>query len=130
MGMLSDREFWELVAKYGKDFLQSTSNNIASQVSVPVDASAWLLRKAGAPIPAAPMLSSEWMKNAGITRPVDHSPASMAGEVVGSVSPVISVDKLMAMKKLQQGMAERKITPDMLRELDILKDSTKRELFP
>lgn len=70
------------------DFLQSASNTAASNVSAPVDGLAWLLRKAGVPVGNAPIGGSDWMAQRGLTRPVDQSAASLAGETFGLLGPI------------------------------------------
>ena len=69
---------------------QSASNSAASNVSAPVDGIAWLLRKAGLPIPSNPIGGSDWMAQKGFTRPVDQSPEAIAGETLGLLSPVFA----------------------------------------
>lgn len=54
------------------DFLQSASNSAASNVSAPVDGLAWLLRKAGVPVPQNPLLGSDWMAEKGLTKPLGN----------------------------------------------------------
>lgn len=75
------------------DFLQSANNTAASTVSAPVDGIAWLLRKAGMPVPDAPIGSSAWMEQQGLTRPVQQSAASLAGEAAGLLSPALIAAK-------------------------------------
>lgn len=75
------------------DFLQSANNTAASTVSAPVDGIAWLLRKAGMPVPAAPVGSSAWLEQQGLTRPVQQSAASLAGETAGLLSPALIAAK-------------------------------------
>lgn len=70
------------------DFLQSASNSAAGNVSAPVDGIAWLLRKAGIPVPDAPMGGSDWMQQQGLTRPVQQSAQSLAGETMGLLGPI------------------------------------------
>jgi hypothetical protein len=66
---------------------QSASNMVAENVSVPVDAIAWALRKAGVPV-EKPMLGSDWMKEKGITPPVKEGVSKMVGDTIGLVSPM------------------------------------------
>lgn len=74
------------------DFLQSASNTAASNVSAPVDGIAWLLRKAGVPVDA-PIGGSDWMAQKGLTRPVQQSGASLAGETLGLLAPIVAAAK-------------------------------------
>ena len=75
------------------DFLQSASNSVASNVTAPVDGIAWLLRKAGIPVPDAPLGGSDWAQNAGLTRPVQQSASSLAGESLGMIAPMLIAAK-------------------------------------
>lgn len=70
------------------DFTQSASNAAASNLSGPVDLIAWLLRKGGLPVPPAPVGSSAWMEEKGLTRPVQQSASSLAGETAGLLGPL------------------------------------------
>jgi len=74
------------------DFLQSASNTAASNVSAPVDGIAWLLRKAGVPV-GTPIGGSDWMAQNGLTRPVQQSSASLAGETLGLLAPIVAAAK-------------------------------------
>ena len=55
-GLLDD------ILGYGRDVAQGASNSIAGNVSAPVDGLAWLLRKAGVPMPSNPVGGSDWMR--------------------------------------------------------------------
>lgn len=87
------------------DFLQSASNSAASTVTAPVDGIAWLLRKAGIPVPDSPVGSSDWAKRQGLMRDVPQSAASLAGETVGLLSPMVAAAKAPQIAKglLQAG---------------------------
>lgn len=74
------------------DFLQAASNSAASNVSGPVDAFAWLLNKAGVPV-QNPVLGSQWMADKGLTKQVPQSAASLAGETLGLLSPIVASAK-------------------------------------
>lgn len=74
------------------DFLQSASNTAAGNVSAPVDGIAWLLRKAGVPVDT-PIGGSDWMAQKGLTRPVQQSGASLAGETFGLLAPMVAAAK-------------------------------------
>lgn len=73
------------------DFLQGASNAAASNVSGPVDLLSLAMRKAGAGaiIGDAPIGSSEWMAQHGLTRATD-SFAGLLGESAGLVAPIIA----------------------------------------
>jgi hypothetical protein len=74
------------------DFLQSASNAAASNVSGPVDLLQFMLQKAGVPVRNA-VGSSDWMKSKGLMRDVPQSAASLAGETVGLLSPMVAAAK-------------------------------------
>ena len=69
--------------------LQAASNVAADNVAFPVDALAWLLRKAGVPVPANPVMGSDWLRERGLTAPVEPGWSKVAGETVGLVSPAM-----------------------------------------
>jgi hypothetical protein len=67
---------------------QSASNNIAETASMPVDAIAWALRKAGVPIGDKPMMGSDWMREKGLTAPVQEGASKVVGDTIGMISPM------------------------------------------
>ena len=75
------------------DFFQSASNSVASNVSAPVDGINWLLRKAGMPVSDTPVGGSDWMAQQGLTKPVEQSGYSLAGETAGLLSPMLAAAK-------------------------------------
>lgn len=93
LGALSDKQFWRDVGSNTADLGQSASNAVASNVTAPVDLIALMMRGAGANIPEAPMGGSRWANNAGFTRPVADSPANIAGEALGSIAPILMMQK-------------------------------------
>ena len=74
------------------DFLQSASNAAASNVTAPVDGIAWLLRKAGLDV-GEPMGGSDWAKRQGLMRDVPQSVASLGGETLGLLGPMVAAAK-------------------------------------
>ena len=66
---------------------QSASNMVAENLSVPVDAIAWALRKAGVPVDK-PMFGSDWMKEKGVTPTVPEGAAKVIGDTIGMISPM------------------------------------------
>lgn len=74
------------------DFFQGASNAAAGNVSGPVDAIAWALRKAGVPVGDAPMGSSQWMEQMGLTRPANGY-AGLLGEAAGLSMPIVAAAK-------------------------------------
>src|SRR5574343_214322 len=98
------------------DFLQSASNTAAENVSAPVDGIAWLLRKAGVPVGDTPVGGSAWMREKGLTRPVNQSTASLAGETFGLLSPIVASAKAPQiagglLKMADNAMAPRTMNP-------------------
>jgi hypothetical protein len=91
-GLLS-QENRRALARGLLDTTQAASNSAASTVSAPVDALAWLLRKAGAPIPQAPFGGSDWMKAQGLMRDVQSPYANAVGETIGGVLPIVAAAK-------------------------------------
>jgi hypothetical protein len=75
------------------DFLQGASNSAASNVSAPVDGLAWLLRKAGLPIPANPIGGSDWMAEKGLTAQPKNRNMGLLGEAFGGVAPIVAAAK-------------------------------------
>lgn len=75
------------------DFLQGASNSAASNVSAPVDGLAWLLRKAGMPVPANPVMGSDWMREQGLTAEPKNRNMGLLGEAVGGVVPIVAAAK-------------------------------------
>lgn len=76
-----------------QDFLQGASNSVASNVSAPVDGLAWLLRKAGVPIPSSPVGGSDWMAQQGFTREPESRGMGLLGEAIGGVAPMLVAAK-------------------------------------
>lgn len=70
-----------------RDTAQSASNTVAGNVSAPVDAIAWALRKAGLDVDT-PVGGEEWMAANGLTAPVQQGIPKMAGEIMGGVAPL------------------------------------------
>jgi hypothetical protein len=91
-GLLS-QENRRALARGLLDTTQAASNSAASTVSAPVDALAWLLRKAGAPIPQAPFGGSDWMRSQGLMRDVQSPVANAVGETLGGVLPIVAAAK-------------------------------------
>lgn len=87
------------------DFLQGASNSAASNVSAPVDGLAWLLRKAGLPIPSNPMLGSDWMAQQGFTAEPQNKNMGLLGEAFGGIAPIVAAAKAPQIAKglLQAG---------------------------
>lgn len=93
LGALSDKQFWRDVGGNVSDLGQSASNAVATNVTVPVDLIALLMRNAGVNIPEAPLGGSKWATNAGFTRQVPDSAATVAGETLGSIAPILMMNQ-------------------------------------
>jgi hypothetical protein len=72
-----------------RSFGQGASNAVASNVSFPVDAIAWALRKGGLPIPQNPVGGSDWMAQQGLTATPQNRIAGLLGETAGMVGPAV-----------------------------------------
>ena len=82
LNALRDKGFWQDVGSNAKDFAQGASNSAASNLNVPVDALAWLLRKGGLPI-NNPVGGSDWMAQQGLTAEPKNKLAGLLGEGFG-----------------------------------------------
>lgn len=71
-----------------RDFGQGASNAAASNVTGPVDALAWALRKIGVPVPSNPVLGSEWMRQKGLLADPQNRLAGLLGESAGLSAPI------------------------------------------
>lgn len=97
-------------------FAQGASNGVAGSLTGPVDGLAWLLRKAGVPMPDAPMGGSDWMRNNGLMQEPKERMAGLLGEGVGSALPAVIAGKApqIAQGLLQMeanAMAQRTLNP-------------------
>ncbi len=97
-----------------RDFAQSASNSIASNVSAPVDGIAWALRKAGVPVPANPMGGSDWMAQKGLTAPVQQGLAQTLGEAAGMAGPMVAAARAPQIAGGLLKMGENAATPQAL----------------
>lgn len=73
--------------------LQGASNSAAGAVTAPVDAIAWALRKAGVPIPSAPVGGSDWMASKGLLAQPSNYKAGLLGEALGGIAPMLVAAK-------------------------------------
>jgi len=96
-----------------KSFLQGASNAAASNVSAPVDAIAWALRKAGVPVGDAPMGGSDWMRQKGLTAEAPGA-SGLIGESVGGVAPIVASAKAAQIAKGLLQAGENLAAPRML----------------
>lgn len=78
---------------YGRDFAQGASNAFASNVSAPVDGLAWLLRKAGVPMPSNPVGGSDWLAQQGLMAEPQNKLAGLLGEAAGMSGPMAAAAK-------------------------------------
>lgn len=78
---------------YVRDVAQGASNAVSSNVSGPVDLISWGLRKAGLPIPDAPVGGSQWMRNAGLLQDPKSQAAGLAGETLGLLAGPLAAAK-------------------------------------
>ena len=99
-----------------QSFAQGASNGVASSLTGPVDGLAWLLRKAGVPVPQAPLGGSDWMRNVGLMQEPKERMAGLLGEGIGSALPTVIAGKapqiangLLQMER--NAMAPRTLNP-------------------
>jgi len=76
-----------------RDFAQGASNSAATNVAIPVDAIAWLLRKSGVNVPPNPVMGSDWMAEKGLTREPKNKLAGLVGDMAGMVAPFAAAAK-------------------------------------
>ena len=76
-----------------RDFAQGASNSAASNVTAPVDALAWLLRKGGLPIPENPVGGSDWARQRGLTAEPQNKLVGLLGDAAGMAVPLAAVTK-------------------------------------
>ena len=69
--------------------LQAASNAVAGNVAGPVDILAFLLRKAGMPVPENAIGGSNWMTQKGLMAPVRQSASQVIGETAGLLGPAM-----------------------------------------
>jgi hypothetical protein len=53
-----------------------------------VDALAWALRKVGLPVGDKPVMGSDWMREKGLTAPVQEGASKVVGDTIGMISPM------------------------------------------
>lgn len=90
---LTDKQFWQDIGSNATDLAQGASNSQAGMVSGPVDGLAWLLRKAGVPVPSNPIGGSDWMAQQGLTAQPKNHLLGLLGEGVGGVAPMVAAAK-------------------------------------
>lgn len=98
-------------------FLQGMSNSAAGTVTAPVDGIAWLLRKAGVPIPAAPVGGSDWMEQKGLLAQPKSRNAGLLGEAIGGVTPIVAAAKAPQIARGLLQMGENAAKPSTLRNV-------------
>lgn len=98
-------------------FLQGMSNSAAGTVTAPVDGIAWLLRKAGVPVPAAPVGGSDWMEQKGLLAQPKSRNAGLLGEAIGGVTPIVAAAKAPQIARGLLQMGENAAKPSTLRNV-------------
>lgn len=97
-----------------RDFLQGASNGAAANLSAPVDGLAWLLRKAGLPIPDAPIGGSDWMEQKGLTAVPQNQNMGLLGEAVGGVTGLLGAAKAPQIAKGLLQSADNLMAPRVM----------------
>jgi len=91
---------------------QSMSNTAASSVTAPVDAIAWLLRRARIPVPENALGGSEWARQAGLLADVPDGLPKVAGETLGLLAPMAGTQQgAAAVAKGLRQMGENAAAP-------------------
>lgn len=94
LNALKDEQFRSDVADNFGSLLQGASNSVASNVSAPVDGMAWLLRKAGVPIPSNPLGGSDYLAQQGLTQEPKNHFVGLLGEGIGGAAPFVAAAKV------------------------------------
>lgn len=102
------------LARLLRDGAQGASNAVASNVSAPVNALAWALRKGGLPIPANPVGGSDWMFEKGLMAQPQNKLAGLVGETAGLLGPVVVAAKAPQLAGGLLGMFDNIATPPTL----------------
>ena len=95
-------------------FAQGASNSIAGGVSAPVDGIAWLLRKAGVPVPSNPVGGSDWMSQQGLTAAPKNHMAGLLGEGIGGALPSVAAARAPQIARGLLQMGENAMMPSPL----------------
>ena len=93
------------------NMLQAASNSAASNVSAPVDGLAWLLRKAGIPVPQNALGGSDWMAQRGLTAPVQQGAGQVAGETLGLLAPMAAAARAPEIARGLLAVGENAMAP-------------------
>ncbi len=71
---------------------QSASNAVADTAAIPVDLLSEGLRAVGAPMPQNPVMGSQWMRENGLTAPVEPGMSADLGNGIGNALTVLPVN--------------------------------------
>ena len=99
---------------YIRDIAQGASNSVSSNVSGPVDLISWGLRKAGVPMPEAPVGGSQWMRNAGLLQDPKSQSAGLVGETLGLLAGPLAAAKAPKIAKGLLQVADNAASPQYL----------------
>lgn len=91
----------EELIKALRNAAQSASNTVAGNISAPVDAIAWGLRKTGIPVPDDAVGGSQWMSQNGLTVPVEDGNPQLVGEAIGLTVPALIGAKIANPKAIE-----------------------------
>ena len=80
------------VARFLQSGAQGASNAAASTVSMPVDAIAWLLKRAGLPV-GEPVGGSDWMARQGLTAQPQNALAGNIGSAAMGFAPMAGMSR-------------------------------------
>lgn len=100
-----------------RDFAQGASNSVASNVGVPVDLMAWMLRKGGVNVPPNPVGGTDWMAEKGLTREPQNKLAGFLGDMAGMVTPFSVANNSGKVASNLLRMSENATKPKTARQL-------------
>lgn len=117
MGLLDaikDKQFRSDIGDNLGSLMQGMSNSAASNISAPVDGIAWLMRKAGFPIPSNPFGGSDYLAQQGLTQEPKNHIMGLIGDGLGGAAPIAAAAKATQIAKGLLQMGENAATPSTL----------------
>ncbi len=114
LGFLSDEQARRDMAENARNLAQSASNSIAGNITGPVDAIAWALRKAGVPVGNEPIGGSDWGRRVGLLGDVTPGASAVAGETLGLLAPIVGQAKAPEIARGLLSMADNAMKPKTL----------------
>jgi hypothetical protein len=87
---------------------QSASNAVADTAAIPVDLLSEGLRAVGAPMPQNPVLGSQWMREKGLTAPVEPGLSADIGYGVGGALQALPMNYGRMAREMADGIYDAK----------------------